>query len=223
MAIFHLSAQIVGKGGGRSAVAAAAYRHCAKMEREETAEEIDYSGKGGNAHSEFVLPDNASAWLADFASDHSAAETSAFFWNAVEANEARVDAQLMREFVLALPNELTVDQNIDLVREFVAQELSAHGIVADWAYHDLAGNPHVHLMTSLRPLTENGFGAKRVPILGEDGAPVRGADGKIRSVQFTGGLERLKEMRAAWAEIQNHHLAKQKAQLQWLLDHRDPE
>ena len=57
-------------------------------------------------------------------------------------------------------------------------------------------------------LTENGFGAKRVPILGEDGAPVRGADGKIRSVQFTGGLERLKEMRAAWAEIQNHHLAK---------------
>lgn len=59
LAIYHLSAQIIGKGGGRSAVAAAAYRHCARMDRAETDEEIDYSRKGGNAHSEFALPDNA--------------------------------------------------------------------------------------------------------------------------------------------------------------------
>lgn len=218
MAIYHLSAQIIGKGAGRSAVAAAAYRHCAKMDRDETGEEIDYSRKGGNAHSEFAIPTDAPAWIAEYAADFEAAEVSAFFWNAVEANEARRDAQLMREFVLALPNELTVEQNIALVRDFVAQELSAHGIVADWAYHDLADNPHVHLMTSLRPLTEDGFGAKRVPILGDDGAPVRGSDGKIRSVQFTGGMERLKEMRAAWAEIQNHHLAKHGHDIR--VDHR---
>lgn len=208
MAIYHLSAQIIGKGGGRSAVAAAAYRHCAKMEREETAEEIDYSRKGGNAHSEFALPKDAPSWLASFAADHTAPQTSGFFWNAVEANETRKDAQLMREFVLALPVELTKEQNIDLVRDFVSRELSAHGIVADWAYHDMEDNPHVHLMTSLRPLTEEGFGAKRVPVLGEDVEVLRGSDGKIRYEQFTGGLERLREMRAAWAEIQNHHLAK---------------
>ncbi|MDF1670221.1 MAG: Ti-type conjugative transfer relaxase TraA [Roseovarius sp.] len=218
MAIYHLSAQIVGKGGGRSAVAAAAYRHCAKMEREETAEEIDYSRKGGNAHSEFALPENAPDWIADFASDHTAAETSAFFWNAVEANETRKDAQLMREIVLALPVELTTEQNIDLVRDFVSRELCDRGIVADWAYHDLEGNPHVHVMTSLRPLTDEGFGAKRVPILDADGEVVRGADGKIRSEQFTGGLERLCDMREAWAEIQNHHLAKHGHDIR--VDHR---
>ena len=218
MAIYHLSAQIIGKGGGRSAVAAAAYRHCAKMEREETAEEIDYSRKGGNAHSEFALPKDAPAWIAEFAADHTAPEASAFFWNAVEANEGRKDAQLAREFVLALPVELTTEQNIALVRDFVSRELSAHGIVADWAYHGMKDNPHVHLMTSLRPLTDEGFGAKRVAVLGDDGAPVRGKDGKIRYDQFTGGLERLHEMRAAWAEVQNHHLAKHGFDIR--VDHR---
>ena len=218
MAIFHLSAQIIGKGGGRSAVAAAAYRHCAKMEREETGEDIDYSRKGGNAHSEFALPDGAPAWIAEFAKTHTPAETSAYFWNAVEQNETRRDAQLMREIVLALPNELTREQNIELVRDYVGRELSARGITADWAFHDMKDNPHVHLMTSLRPLTEDGFGAKRVPVLGDDGAPIRGADGKIRYEQFTGGLERLREMRAAWAEIQNHHLAKHGHDIR--VDHR---
>lgn len=218
MAIYHLSAQIIGKGGGRSAVAAAAYRHCAKMERKETAEEIDYSRKGGNAHSEFALPKDGPAWIAEFAADHSAPEASAFFWNAVEANEGRKDAQLAREFVLALPVELTTQQNIELVRDFVARELSRHGIVADWAYHDMKDNPHIHLMTSLRPLTEEGFGAKRVPVLGDDGAPVRGKDGKIRYEQFTGGLERLRDMRASWAETQNHHLAKHGHDIR--VDHR---
>lgn len=218
MAIFHLSAQIVGKGGGRSAVAAAAYRHCAKMEREETAENIDYSRKGGNAHSEFALPKDAPEWIADFAAEHTAAETSAFFWNAVEAHEVRKDAQLMREIVLALPVELTTEQNIELVRDFVSRELCDRGIVADWAYHDLEGNPHVHLMTSLRPLMEDGFGAKRVPVVGDDGALMRGSDGKIRSQQFTGGLERLRALREAWAETQNHHLAKHGHDIR--VDHR---
>ena len=218
MAIYHLSAQIIGKGGGRSAVAAAAYRHCAKMAREETSEEIDYSRKGGNAHSEFALPENAPSWLVEFADQYSPPETSAFFWNAVEANEARKDGQLMREIVLALPVELTVEQNIALVRDFVARELSAHGIVADWAYHDMGDNPHVHLMTALRPVTDAGFGAKRVPILGDDGEVLRGADGKIRYEQFTGGLERLRAMRLAWAEIQNHHLAKHGHDIR--IDHR---
>ncbi|MCQ0090214.1 Ti-type conjugative transfer relaxase TraA [Pelagivirga sediminicola] len=218
MAIYHLSAQIVGKGGGRSAVAAAAYRHCARMERDETAEEIDYSRKSGNAHSEFALPENAPAWLVEFADQYSPPETSAFFWNAVEAKEARKDGQLMREIVLALPVELSTEQSIELVRDFVARELSAHGIAADWAYHDIEDNPHVHLMTALRPVTDAGFGAKRVPVLGDDGVPLRGKDGKIRYEQFAGGLERLREMRMAWAETQNHHLAKHGFDIR--VDHR---
>lgn len=208
MAIYHLSVQVIGKGAGRSAVAAAAYRHCARMERAETGEEIDYSRKGGNVHSEFALPDDAPEWITSFVGEHIAAETSAYFWNAAEAAEKRHDAQLSCEMVLALPEELTQAQNIELVRDFVGRELSARGIVADWAYHDMPGNPHVHVMTSLRPLTDEGFGPKRVPIVGEDGTTLRGSDGKIRYEQFTGGVERLRAIRMAWAEIQNAHLAR---------------
>lgn len=46
-------------------------------------------------------------------------------------------------------------------------------MVADWAYHDMPGNPHVHLMTTLRPLAEDGFGPKKVAVLDEDGNPLR--------------------------------------------------
>lgn len=218
MAIYHLSVQVIGKGGGRSAVAAAAYRHCAKMSREETGEEIDYSRKAGNAHSEFALPADAPDWISKFESGHSVEETSAYFWNAVEANEKRHDAQLAREIVLALPVELTVEQNTLLVRDFVSLELTGRGIVADWAYHDMPGNPHVHIMTTLRPLSETGFGAKRIPIVGEDGKPLRDKDSKIRYEQFSGGLERLRDMRKSWAEIHNTHLAKHGYEVR--IDHR---
>ncbi len=218
MAIYHLSVQIIGKAGGRSAVAAAAYRHCAKMSRDETGEEIDYSRKAGNAHSEFALPADAPGWIAKFASGHSVEETSAYFWNAVEANEKRHDAQLAREIVLALPLELTVEQNIELVRDFVSLELTGRGIVADWAYHDMPGNPHLHIMTTLRPLTETGFGPKRVPIVGEDGKPLRNKKGKIRYEPFAGGPERLRDMRKSWAEIHNSHLAKHGYEVR--IDHR---
>ena len=45
-------------------------------------------------------------------------------------------------------------------------------MVADWVYHDKDGNPHIHLMTTLRPLTDDGFG-KKVAVLGDDGKPLR--------------------------------------------------
>ncbi|MCB1358756.1 MAG: MobA/MobL family protein, partial [Maritimibacter sp.] len=58
--------------------------------------------------------------------------------------------------MIALPVELTRDQNIALVRQFVSEQVLARGQVADWVFHDDPGNPHIHLMTTLRPLTEDG-------------------------------------------------------------------
>ena len=66
-----------------------------------------------------------------------------------------------------------------LIRDFVATHILSKGMVADWVYHDNPGNPHIHLMTTLRPLTEDGFGAKKVAILGGDGQPLRTKAGKI--------------------------------------------
>ena len=85
--------------------------------------------------------------------DRSVSGASEAFWNKVEVFEKRSDAQLAKDVTIALPVELTAEQNIALVRDFVERHITANGMVADWVYHDAPGNPHVHLMTTLRPLT----------------------------------------------------------------------
>ena len=207
MAITHFTPQLISRGSGRSAVAAAAYRHCARMEHEGEGRVIDYSRKPGMVHEEFVLPPDAPAWARTLIADRSVAGAAEAFWNEVERFEKRPDAQLAKEFILALPVELTTEQNIALMRTFVSQQILARGIVADWVYHDVQGNPHVHLMTSLRPLTENGFGAKKVPLVSKDGEVVRTPSGQIVYRIWAGDKDDFLAVRQAWYDCQNHHLA----------------
>ncbi|PZR73365.1 MAG: Ti-type conjugative transfer relaxase TraA, partial [Stutzerimonas stutzeri] len=169
MAVPHFSVSIVARGSGRSAVLSAAYRHCAKMDYEREARTIDYTRKHGLLHEEFVIPADAPEWLQSMIADRSVSGASEAFWNRVEDFEKRSDAQLAKDVTIALPIELSAEQNIELVRDFVARHITAEGMVADWVFHDAPGNPHIHLMTTLRPLTEDGFGSKKVAVTGPDG------------------------------------------------------
>lgn len=207
VAITHFTVQIIGRGDGRSAVLSAAYRHCARMEHEAEGRTVDYSNKRGLIHDEFLLPPDAPAWARALIADRSASGAAEAFWNTVEAFEKRADAQFAREAIIALPVELTPEQNIALMRQFVDQEILAHGQVADWVYHDEPGNPHVHLMTTLRPLAEDGFGGKKVAVHDEDGQPVRTKAGKIRYALWSGDKQEFLSQRARWIDLQNHHLA----------------
>ncbi|WP_079921052.1 Ti-type conjugative transfer relaxase TraA [Martelella mediterranea] len=212
MAIYHLRAHQISRGKGQSAVAAAAYRHATHMNVARSGEITDYSRKKGCIHSEVVLPEGAPQWIHAWDDRYSPHEFAERFWNRVEASEKRDDAQLAHEFVVALPVELSVEQNKALVRDFVRNQFAARGQVADWNYHDATGNPHVHIMVALRPLTETGFGPKRVPVLDGDGEPVRrppkveGQKGEIVYQHFAGWKDRLPEIRAAWSQEVNRHL-----------------
>lgn len=193
------------------------------MEIEREARVVDYSAKKGLAHSEVSLPPETPAWLRALIDGRDAAGASAAFWNAVEAFEKRSDAQFMREMDLALPVELTREENIELVRAFVADQITSRGMVADWAYHDVQGNPHIHLMTTLRPLTDEGFGPKRVPVIGVDGKVLRVVSkehpkGKIVYRLWAGDETALREWREAWSSLQNVHLAKHGFDMR--VDHR---
>ena len=207
MAIAHFSASIVSRGKGASVVLSAAYRHCANMEYEREARTIDYTRKQGLLHEEFILPADAPKWVRLLIADRSVSGASEAFWNKVEAFEKRADAQLARDLTIALPWELTPEQNIALVRDFVAKHILAKGMVADWVFHDNPGNPHIHLMTTLRPLTEDGFGSKKVAVMGEDGQPTRTKSGKILYELWAGSTEDFNVLREGWFERQNHHLA----------------
>ncbi|MCZ7497260.1 Ti-type conjugative transfer relaxase TraA [Agrobacterium tumefaciens] len=207
MAVPHFSVSVVARGSGRSAVLSAAYRHCAKMEFEREARTIDYTRKQGLLHEEFVIPADAPEWLRDMIADRSVAGASEAFWNKVEAVEKRADAQLAKDMTIALPIELSAAQNIALMQEFVANYIAAKGMVADWVYHDAPGNPHVHMMTTLRPLTDDGFGAKKVPVKGPDGKALRNDSGKIIYELWAGNTDDFNALRDGWFICQNRHLA----------------
>lgn len=207
MAITHFTAQIISRGEGRSAVLSAAYRHCARMEHEGEARVVDYSNKRGLIHEEFLLPADAPAWVRTLIADRSVSGAVEAFWNRVEQFEKRSDAQYAREFIIALPVEHTSEQNIALMHDFVTDQILARGQVADWVYHNEPGNPHVHLMTTLRPLTETGFGPKKIAVIGQDGQPLRNPAGKIVYRLWSGEKSELIEQRQSWYVWQNRHLA----------------
>ena len=107
IAIYHLSIKIISRGKGKSAVAAAAYRAGETITNEYDGITHDYTRKGGIVHTEIILPDHAPAEYTD----------RAVLWNAVEKIERYKTAQLAREIEIALPAELTREQNIsDAVR-----------------------------------------------------------------------------------------------------------
>lgn len=155
MAIYRLSATVISRAKGRSSIAAAAYRSGSQLSDERTGLVHDYTRKSDIQHSEILVPAGAPAW----SQDRSA------LWNAVEAAERRRDAQLARELQLALPRELSAERQLELVRSFVRDEFVARGMVADVALHDHAardggGQPHAHVMLTMRPLSEQAFGPK---------------------------------------------------------------
>jgi Ti-type conjugative transfer relaxase TraA len=207
VAVPHFSVSIVARGSGRSAVLSAAYRHCARMDYKREARTIDYRAKQGLLHEEFVIPADAPDWLRSLMADRSVAGASEAFWNKVESFEKRSDAQLAKDVTIALPIELSAEQNIALIRDFVEGHITSSGMVADWVYHDVPGNPHVHLMTTLRPLSDDGFGSKKVAVTGPDGSPVRNDAGKIVYQLWAGSLEDFNVFRDGWFACQNRHLS----------------
>ncbi|AMS45533.1 Ti-type conjugative transfer relaxase TraA [Aminobacter aminovorans] len=207
MAITHFTPQLIGRSSGRSAVLATAYRHCAKMTHDSEGRTVDFSNKGNLGHEEFLLPPDAPQWARALIADRSVAGAAEAFWNRVEAFEKREDAQFAKEFIIALPVELSKEQNIALMRQFVLEHMLSRGQIADWVYHDEPGNPHVHLMTTLRPLTENGFGPKKIAVKGDDGAVLRTNAGKIQYRLWAGEKQEFLEQRNGWLDLQNQHLA----------------
>ena len=138
-------------------------------------------------------------------------------WNAVEKIEKASNAQLARDIEVSLPVELSREQNITLIREYVQRNFVDVGMCADVCVHDKNnGNPHAHIMLTMRPFNEDGsWGAKQRKeyILDENGAKIYDKSKRqyaCKSIPATDWNERTKaeEWRAAWADIVNGYLEK---------------
>ena len=204
IAIYHCSIKIVSRGKGKSAVAAAAYRSGEKLTNEWDGLTHDYTKKGGVVHSEILLPAHAPPAFSDRST----------LWNSVELSEKSNNAQLAREVEIALPVELSREEQTRLVREYCSSQFVSKGMIADFNLHDTGGgNPHAHILLTMRPMDEKGAWlpkSKKEYVLDENGERIRLPSGryKTRKVDLVdwNNRENAEVWRRAWADLANEFL-----------------
>lgn len=189
MALFFFNATLLSRSAGHSCVAAASYRSASRFKCERTGTVHNFRRKTEVQHSAIHVPDGAPSWMHDRSQ----------LWNNAENSETRINAQLAREIVIGIPIELTPESRPALLDGFVREAFVSLGMIADYSIHDKAGNPHAHIMLTLREVSADGqgFGAKR------------------RDWNNPGLVEK---WRALWAEHANKMLAQQGHTVR--IDHR---
>lgn len=220
MAIYSLHTKIISRSSGRSSIGASAYRSGEKLSNERDGLIHDYTKRKDVIHKEIIAPDNAPGWANDREK----------LWNEVEKIEKSKDSQLAREVMVALPKELDHQQQIELVREYSKNNFVKDGMVVDFAIHDKGeGNPHAHIMLTMRPFEKDGsWGTrqKKEYILDKDGNKQYDSKKKtykcrtIKSTEWD-SKETLEKWRENWANVSNKHL--EKAGYKERIDHRSYE
>lgn len=152
---YSFKAKIIQRSKGKSAVAAAAYQAAEKITDQRTGRRCNYLRKKGVLHAEILAPPNSPSWGVDRRD----------LWNAAETAEKRIDAQVARRFILALPKELTHHQRLDYTRSYCLEQFVARGMICDFAIHapELGKNQdnhHAHILLSMRDIEPAGFGKK---------------------------------------------------------------
>lgn len=194
MAIYTLQINTVSRSAGHSATAKIAYNCRDKITDLRTGEIHKYNSKKMSAdlvYSEITYK--------DLTLDK---KERSEIWNNSELAENRKDSRTAREYVVALPKELTTEQNIELVRAFAKELTSKYNNVADWAIHnekDGNGNIHAHILTTTREFNPESRQ------LGERTA-IEWNNTKCQKNGVPVTQEQMKTIRKDWETIQNKHL-----------------
>lgn len=121
-----------------------------------------YEGKRDEVvFEELVLPEDAPQWAVDRYLGEDVIDAAGRLWNDIEAKEnshrKRDISQLAKSFTISLPHELSREQQVALIQGYVRDNLVSEGQVADVVIHDKGdGNPHAHVMTTMRTLGPDG-------------------------------------------------------------------
>ena len=182
---YSLHAQVISRGAGRSAVAAAAYRSgtdLIRVHKDGHVEHHDYTRRQGVDQIGIALPADAPEWAANREQ----------LWCRVEETEKRKDAQLCREFRVAFDHRMNPEQRHEVLHEFMGQQFTDKGYAADWAIHkpDKEGddrNWHAHVLVPLRTFDGEEFARTKAQEYGN----------------WNNRTDRLEEWRAQWATVQN--------------------
>ncbi|MFL4497821.1 MobQ family relaxase [Weissella sp. MSCH1] len=202
MAIFHMNFKNISAGDGRSVVASASYRSGEVLYREADEKNYEYP-RVVKPESFILLPENAPEWSSD----------RERLWNEVEAQENKANSRYAKEFNIALPIELSDDEQRELLTKYVQETFVDSGMVADVAIHrDHQENPHAHVMLTNRPFNADGsWGqkAKTEYIIDENGNKTRTEQGNIRQRKVWlvdwDKPGKVDEWRGQWAQAVNQY------------------
>jgi ATP-dependent exoDNAse (exonuclease V) alpha subunit len=196
VAIFYYRANVISRSTGQSVCACAAYFAAIRIECQRTRLTYDYTKRTGVDHSEIIVP---------VMEDRQVITTRSQLWNLVEAGEKRPDAQLARSILLVLPTEIDNRSKIQLVREFVRENFTCRGTIADVNIHQLdSDRPHAYLLLTMRNLS--------LTATGEIQFGNKNRTWNSRSL--------IKQQKQNWATVANKYLAIVGAEL---IDHRNPD
>lgn len=200
MAIFHMSFSNISAGKGRSAIASAAYRSGEKLFDDKEGRSYFYA-RSVMPESFILTPKNAPKWANDRQK----------LWNEVEKKDRKANSRYAKEFNVALPVELTNEEQKALITKFVQETFVDKGMVADVAIHrDHEENPHTHVMLTNRPFNPDGswgLKSKTQYVLDKNGKQLLTKNGnpKQRKIWLVDWDKpgKVEEWRHAWAEEVN--------------------
>ena len=218
MAIYHYSAKIVSRGAGQSVINSLAYINKEKEHDERLDRDFDYSkGREQVRYRETLAPED----LMD------KYETPEKIWNAIEARETGKTAQLAQRLDIALPRDLTPEQQIALAHDWAERMRTEEHRVVSWALHDdEGGNPHIDALISLREYRHGEWSGKSRLVYDKDKDANRILADKSkgdrhkykRHYDSINGKQFIERSRERWQECCNMHLAR--AGLDVRIDHR---
>jgi len=210
MAVYFLNIKTFGRAGNSSAVSAAAYRAGERIHDERTGKTYDHSERQDVMHKEIILPSRFSGDDVGWAKDRPT------LWNTAEHAEARKNARVAREYLVALPVELKPPQQVSLTQAFAHELSDRYGFAVDVAIHaprDYPGsdprNFHAHLLATTREVELQGLGAKTTMEWNDDNR---------RAAGLGPGVGEFLHVRHRWAQMTNEAL--HQAQFRVRIDHR---
>jgi len=210
VALYFLDMKTFGRSHGSSAPSLAAYRSGERIRDERTGRIYDHTDRQDVMHKEILLPPRFAGADMSWATDRSS------LWNAAEVAESRKDARVAREYLIAVPDELTHPQRVNVVRGFAQELAERYGFAVDVAVHaprNFRGsdprNFHAHLLATTREVSLEGLGRKTTLDLNNESRRKLGLGPAVRELLFV--LQR-------WAEVAN--VALESAHVDARIDHR---
>jgi ATP-dependent exoDNAse (exonuclease V) alpha subunit len=210
MALYFLDMKTFSRSQGSSAPSLAAYRSGERIRDERTRRTYDHTDRQDVMHKEILLPARFAGADMGWGADRSS------LWNTAEIAEKRKDARVAREYLIAVPGELTHPQRVNVVRGFAQDLAERYGFAVDLALHaprNFRGsdprNFHAHLLATTREVSRGGLGRKTTFDL---------SDENRRKLGLGPGVRELFYARQHWAEVAN--VALESAHVDARIDHR---